>query len=200
MKYFTAHFWQDQGGEEVPYFSAPNDKHDGKAMLILEQMQSGGIEICLLALCRTEGLGELLLSWKEEFPWGKAAGNPKRWVMQAEDELRELLGRNLGEMRVLLGIGEEISLLGKYGRVFCIRGFFGRGTAERLEGFRGTIQAGTGILLGSPHFADARTEAEIGETLRFAGECTEEKMRKHLRELSTAKRTAEQNGALLVVK
>lgn len=199
MKYYTAHFWQDQGGEEVPYFSAPNDKHDDIAMLILEQMQSGEVEICLLAICKTEGLGELILSWKEEFPWVKAAGNPKRWMVQAETELRELLGWNAGEVRALIGIGEEICLLGNYGRVYSIRGFFGRGMAERMEDFRGTIQAGTGILLASPHFAESGTEAEIGETLRFTGECTEDKMRKHLRELSIARRTVEQNGALLLV-
>lgn len=199
MKYFTAHFWQEKGGEEVPCFSASDYKPEAGSILILEQMQSGEVEICLLAICKTEGLGELILSWKEEFPWVKAAGNPKRWVTQAEEELRALVGKSIGEVRVMIGVGEEICLLGYYGKVFCIKGFFGRGTAERMEDFRGEIKEGTGILLASPHFAENRTEAEIGETLRFAGECTEEKMRKHLRELEGRVEANVTNGAILLV-
>lgn len=186
MQYLTACYGQQ--GEEDP-------------SLLLSQFQCRETPVCLayLACGRAQGkddpgeepLGGLRL-WCRQFPWTRAVRRPERWLERAEGELVDRVGRPAGGAfchTLLLAIGGNLLLLGGGQPVYLVNTAYGRGCAELLQpGFRGSLEAGAGILLATPAFAENLQLDLLGKSLCPAQLREEAQAERRLREL------AEQGG------
>lgn len=181
---------------------------EGTPSLLLSQFQCREVPVCLayLADCNHHGINFLnkdpvdeLRFWCRHFPWPKAVKHPGRWLARAEKELAERLagsGENVSRYTLLLAIGGNLLLMGGGQQVYLINTSYGRGHAELLQpDFRGILEAGAGILLATPAFAENLRLDRLGKAL-CPGELKEEaQMERRLRELAEqALQEAEQGG------
>lgn len=181
---------------------------EGTPSLLLSQFQCREVPVCLAYLADSNYHGINLLNtdpvdelrfWCRHFPWPKAVKHPGRWLARAEKELAERVAdSDGGESRytLLLGVGEYLLLMGGGQPVFLINTSYGRGHAELLQpDFRGILEAGAGILLATPAFAENLRLDRLGKAL-CPGELKEEaQMERRLRELAEqALQETEQDG------
>lgn len=176
--------------------------------LLLQQYLCRQTPVCFACLCTEEGeegsmrcrnAAESLLNWSRKVPWHKAAGRPGRWLERLKGELINLTeervrGAASGEERkltLLLGIGEEILVLGSGQNIILLSTSFGRGKAVRLqEQFRGCLEPGAGLLLATDGFLKNVEEESLEETLRIQEIRTEEQADRRLRELAASREPA----------
>lgn len=180
---------------------------EGTPSLLLLQFQCREVPVCLAYLAdgndheintlNADPVDELRF-WCRHFPWPKAVKRPGRWLARAEKELAERVAdSDGGESRytLLLAVGENLLLMGGGQPVYLINTSYGQGHAELLQpDFRGILEAGAGILLATPAFAENMRLDRLGKAL-CPGELKEEaQMERRLREL------AEQTAVLLVAR
>lgn len=182
MQYITAYYRQQ--GEATP-------------SLLLSQFQCREVPVCLAYLAdgNYHGINTLnadpadeLRFWCRHFPWPKAVKRPGRWLARAEKELAEKVagsGEDAFRYTLLLAIGGNLLLMGGGQPVYLINTSYGRGHAEFLQpDFRGILEAGAGILLATPAFAENLRLDRLGNAL-CPGELKEEaQMERRLRELA----------------
>lgn len=170
---------------------------EGTPSLLLSQFQCRERPVCLAYLAdgndheintlNADPADELRF-WCRHFPWPKAVKHPGRWLARAERELAERLagsGEDASRYTLLLAIGENLLLMGGGQPVYLINTSYGRGHAELLQpDFRGILEAGAGILLATPAFAENMRLDRLGKAL-CPGELKEEaQMERRLRELA----------------
>lgn len=180
---------------------------EGTPSLLLSQFQCREVPVCLAYLAHVNYHGINLLNtdpvdelrfWCRHFPWPKAVKHPGRWLARAEKELAEVAGtdENAPRYTLLLAAGQNLLLMGGGQQVYLINTSYGRGHAELLQpDFRGILEAGAGILLATPAFAENLRLDRLGKAL-CPGELKEEaQMERRLRELAEqALQEAEQGG------
>lgn len=193
MKYLTA-YYKRQG--------------EHGCSLLLQHYLCGQVPVCFAALCTSEGgrCGEVcreatarLMGWCRSVPWHSAAKKTDLWLRHREKELEEKLGCSGEEgpygdglpgdgeavrTTLLLGVGEEISVLGGGQNVRLLSTSFGRGRVRKLPGqFRGSLEAGAGILLATDGFLRSVEEDKMAEALHLPEIRTEEQAERRLKEL-----------------
>lgn len=174
--------------------------------LLLQQYLCRKIPVCFACLCTCKGenreeagryfTGQLLV-WCHEFPWHKAVHSPERWLKRAEGELQAQIHRSTEEIRsnnmlaqntgvswrVLLGVGEEVLIMGDGQKCALLSMSMGRGAVTPMKGsFRGRLELGAGILMTTDDFFSCGEE-KAAEALPLSELQTEEQAERHLREL-----------------
>lgn len=169
--------------------------------LLLSQFQCREVPVCLAYLANgnhhgEKGFGEEsadgLRLWCRQFPWTRAVRRPETWLERAEGELADwagTYGKGVSGHTLLLAIGGNLLLMGEGQPVYLINTAYGRGCAELLQpGFQGILEAGVGILLATPAFAENLQPDLLGKALCPAELKEEAQAERRLREL------AEQGG------
>ena len=193
--------------------------------LLLQHYLCGQVPICFAALCTSEGegSGEVcreatagLMGWCRSVPWHSAAKKADLWLRHREEELEERLGHSgekAGEaacttgdrealrITLLLGVGEEVTVLGGGQNVRLLNTSFGRGRVRKLPGqFRGRLEPGAGILLATDGFLGSVEEDKMAEALRLPEIRREEQAERRLKELAQHDRTGSgPAGAILLL-
>lgn len=170
--------------------------------LLLQQYLCRQMPVCFACLCTEEGEGgrvrcryaaESLLNWSRKVPWHKAARRPGRWLERLEGELinlteeqaRGAASREERKMTLLIGIGEEILVLGSGQNIILLSTSFGRGKSVRQqEQFRGYLEPGAGLLLATDGFLKNIAGESLEEALRIQEIRTEEQADRRLREIA----------------
>lgn len=170
---------------------------EGAPSLLLSQFQCREVPVCLAYLSNGKYHGKNCLSadpadelsfWCRHFPWPKAVKRPGRWLAKAEKELAERMADSDGgasRYALLLAIGGKLLLMGGGQPVYLINTSYGRGYAELLQpNFRGILEAGAGILLTMPAFAENLRLDGLGKALCPGELKGEAQMERRLRELA----------------
>lgn len=198
---------------------------EGETSLLLQQYLCRKLPACFACLCTSKEessgkagryfTGQLLL-WCRRFPWHRAVRRPDIWLKRAERELAEEIRRSLKKIeteglpgqnmtvswRILLGVGEEILIMGNGQKSFLLSMSMGRGVMTQLEGsFRGRLESGAGILMTTDNCLDC-CEEEAAEVLLLSELQTKEQSERHLKELMNRVFEAREGDAaiLLVTK
>lgn len=180
-------------------------REEGGCSLLLQQYLCRRTPVCFGCLCTAESgaderkcgeLAERLLLWCRGVPWHRAAGRPGPWLGRLGGELVDLMetpanAGKPGEIRytLLLGIGEEILVLGGGQCLSLLSTSFGRGKLIGLPGqFRGRLEPGAGLLLATEGFMKNAKKRGMEEALQVWEMGTEKQAERHLRELGSAKK------------
>lgn len=192
--------------------------------LLLQHYLCGQVPVCFAALCTSEGGrgGEVcreatarLMGWCRSVPWHSAAKKTDVWLRHREKELEERLEYSGEEApyedrpprdgeavraTLLLGVGEEILVLGGGQNVRLLSTSFGRGRVRELPGqFRGSLETGAGILLATDEFLRSVEEDKMAETLHLPEIRTEEQAERRLKELAVHDRAGTDPAAAILL-
>ena len=178
MEYLTTYYRQQ--GEEG-------------CSLLLQQYLCRQVPVCFACLCTAEGeegsevckvMIDRFLGWCRKVPWHRAAKRPAAWLERFEAELTDL-SKDCVKLTLLLGIAEEILVLGGGQNIILLNTSFGKGKATGLPGqFRGCLESGAGLLLATDGFMKKAEGKGLEEALRLSEIRTAEQAERHLKEIA----------------
>lgn len=185
---------------------------EGGCSLLLQHYLCGLVPVCFAVLCTSEGeRGEAvcreavvrLMGWCRSVPWHSAAKRTGLWLDRREKELgygMYLPGDGTIKITLLLGVGEEILVLGGGQNVRLLSSSFGRGRVRELPGqFRGSMEVGAGILLATDGFLGSVEGDKMAEALRLSEIRTEKQAERRLKELAVYDRTCKDPAAAILL-
>ncbi len=167
-------------------------------------------------------LAQLLLDWCRSISWHGAVRKPDVWLERAGRELEDIIengaeasedkrgeaqcsGRdsfekNAVRVTLLLGIGEELLILGGGQNVRLLNTSFGRGKVRELPGrLRGYLEPGAGILLATDGFLKNTAGESLSETLRLPEIRSPEQAKRRLREIALRRPDYEESSAAILL-
>jgi len=167
-------------------------------------------------------LAQRLLNWCRGVSWHRAVKKPDMWLERAGRELEDIIesgaeasrnkrgeaqcrGRDCFEKKavrvtLLLGVGDELLILGGGQNVRLLNTSFGRGKVRELPGrLRGCLEPGAGILLATDGFLKNTAGESLGETLRLPEIRSPEQAERRLREIALRQPEYEEPSAAILL-
>lgn len=158
----------------------------GNGFLMLQQYRCRREACCFICIGgdRRSGIREKILDWVGKADWQEGVRRPAVWLSGAEGELEKLLD-GYRDVKLLLGVGAELLIMGAGHRACLLNMNFGRGKLSELPvRLRATLEPGAGILLATDSFLERNGTRLSGEALKTGELRTEEQMRRRLEELA----------------